>query len=209
MGGMKLYLCPMGASRCNRWIPLGVLLGAAALLFAAVMDLPASTRRCELEVCFEPMAKLGEADIPLKGVGLFRLWGFKVYVAGYYGLGSSERQGVRAATDGPKRLRIHYLRSIDKNDLIKAAEVHLAQTPGVDVASLRSRLDRIHASYQSVQAGDEYELRYVPTEGTTLLFNGKPVVTLPGEDFAQAYFGLWVGANPLSDGLRDRLLGVG
>ncbi len=57
-----------------------------------------------------------------------------------------------------------------------------------------------------MKPGDRYSLTYLPGEGTELAKNGVPLALVPGEDFARAYFGIWLGEDPLDRDLRDQLL---
>jgi hypothetical protein len=46
----------------------------------------------------------------------------------------------------------------------------------------------------------------VPGRGTTVSLNGEPLVEVEGADFARAYFGIWLGDDPMDRGLRKALL---
>ena len=72
---------------------------------------------------------------------------------------------------------------------------------------MRDRLERFNATYRNVKPGDSYTLTYVPRAGTTLRLNGSALITVPGHDFAAAYFRIWLGDKPINDSLRDALLG--
>lgn len=39
-----------------------------------------------------------------------------------------------------------------------------------------------------------------------LVLNGKPLGTVPGNDFASAIFSVWLGEDPIDRGFRDTLL---
>jgi hypothetical protein len=39
------------------------------------------------------------------------------------------------------------------------------------------------------------------------MINGSPIITIEGKDFAQLYFKIWLGEKPLSNSLKDALLG--
>ena len=77
----------------------------------------------------------------------------------------------------------------------------------MDFPALQERLDRIAAAYEKVGKDDRYELRYMPGAGTTLLLNDREIITLPGEDFARAYMGIWLSETPANKKFRDKLLG--
>ncbi len=77
------------------------------------------------------------------------------------------------------------------------------------LSSLRDRLDRIRAAYRDVKPGDRYALTYRPGSGTELSFNGTTLVVIQGDDFASAYFSIWLGKQPLDPGLKEDLLRKG
>ncbi|MEJ2519407.1 MAG: chalcone isomerase family protein [Desulfuromonadales bacterium] len=56
--------------------------------------------------------------------------------------------------------------------------------------------------------GDRYRLIYRPGTGTELRLNDRRLGTIPGDDFAVAYFSLWLGEQPIDKRFRDRLLGI-
>ena len=93
-------------------------------------------------------------------------------------------------------------------EIIKGGEALLARNVKADaLVSLRERLELINRAYRDVREGDSYTLTYVPGKGTTLRLNGSPLVTVPGHDFAAAYFRIWLGDDPISKSMRDTLLG--
>ena len=69
------------------------------------------------------------------------------------------------------------------------------------------RIDALHRAYRDVRPDDRYSLTYLPDVGTELRLNNELLASIPGNDFAEAYFGIWLGNQPLDEGLRDELLG--
>jgi hypothetical protein len=110
--------------------------------------------------------------------------------------------------DIPMRLHLVYHRGFTAAEIVKGGDTLLARN--VDAATLtalRDRLERLNATYRDVKPGDSYTLTYVPGAGTTLRLNGSALITVPGHDFAAAYFRIWLGDKPINDSLRDALLG--
>jgi hypothetical protein len=143
----------------------------------------------------------------LKGSGVLR-WKslIRAYAAALY-LPSDVSTGG-ALDDVPKRLEIEYFWAIDGPDFGRAADQLLVDRLGSEgVAPLRTRLDALHQSYESVEPGDRYALTYRPGVGTELSKNGRSLTVIPGSDFATAYFGLWLGDQPIDSRLRDDLRG--
>lgn len=140
------------------------------------------------------------------GMGLLRYRVvFRGYVAALYlpdGV-----SGERALDDVPRRLELSYFWSIAGSDFAKAANQLLArELTATQLASLRPRIDELHGAYRDVQPDDRYSLTYLPDVGTQLRLNNELLASIPGNDFAEAYFGIWLGEQPLDEGLRDELL---
>lgn len=130
----------------------------------------------------------------------------KVYDAALH-LGAGE-PADRIFSNIPTRLQLGYHRGFTAAEIVKGGETLLARNvDSATIAALRERLDLINRTYRDVKAGDSYTLTYVPGTGTTLRLNGVPLVTIPGHDFAAAYFRIWLGDDPISPALRDSLLG--
>jgi len=133
---------------------------------------------------------------------------FRAYVAGLYLPEGADPDSVLGEV--PKRLEIQYFWAIPADDIGKAGEEILSRNVDeATLSSLRSRLERIRAAYRDVKPGDRYALTYIPGSGTELSFNGTPLVLIEGDDFAAAYFSIWLGKRPLDQGLKDNLLRKG
>lgn len=154
----------------------------------------------------DPISVEGER-FRLNGAGLFR-WKYfvKVYAAALY---VPEGRTFDLAADVPRRLEIAYFVELGRAGFGKAAKEILARGfPEETLAPLRERMDRLHAAYVDIEPGDRYTLTYLPGRGTELAHNGRPLVVIEGEDFARVYFSIWLGREPIDDGLRDALLGA-
>ncbi len=157
-------------------------------------------------VDFEEAIEVREQPLSLAGAGLLRYRVFiKAYVAALYL--PADTSPLRWDEDVPKRLEIEYFWGIPGPKFGEAAEKLLArsQDPTL-VEELEPRLERMSALYRDVSPGDRYALTYLPGLGTELSLNGEVLGRVPGADFARAYFGIWLGDDPLDVGLRDVLL---
>lgn len=142
----------------------------------------------------------------LKGAGVMRWMLLQAYAAALYL--PPDVAAERALEDVPKRLEIEYFWGIEASDFGVAADRLLTERLGEEgVAPLRERLDALHARYEAVKPGDRYALTYRPRLGTELAKNGRVLAVIPGADFASAYFGLWLGDQPIDSRLRDELRG--
>jgi hypothetical protein len=130
----------------------------------------------------------------------------KVYDIAFH-LGTGQN-AAKALADIPMRLELMYHRAFTSDEIIKGGDTVLRRN--VDAATfdkLSTRLAELNRAYVNVKAGDAYALTYVPGRGTSLRLNGNVLATIPGHDFAASYFSIWLGKDPISDSLRQTLLG--
>lgn len=172
---------------------------------AALAPAPGISAEIE-DIAFPDSVEIGDDTLPLFGLGLLR---YRVFFRGYVGglYLPPDAGASQVLDDVPKALELYYFWDIDGDLFGEAANDLLARTqPPERLAALRDRLDRLHALYRDVEEGDRYRLSYAPGVGTTLLYNGRPLGTIPGADFASAYFGIWLGSDPLDVSFRDQIL---
>jgi hypothetical protein len=181
-----------------------------ALLLTFLVFQPINATALTVEdISFHESVSIDNKQIPIRGAALLRWFKiFKVYVAALYLPENGSPNDVLA--DIPKRLEISYLVSIPGPDFGKGAEAILERnnSPG-ELARLRSRIDQLNAVYRDVKPGDRYALTYVPGQGTELSYNGRPLITIEGVDFAAAYFGIWLGEDPIDLEMRRQLINGG
>ncbi|MBA3939354.1 MAG: chalcone isomerase family protein [Planctomycetes bacterium] len=109
--------------------------------------------------------------------------------------------------DVPKRLELHYFYAIDAGDFVKATNATIGDNiSAATLAAIRPQVDALNKLYVDIKAGDRYALTYVPKTGTELSRNGTALGTVPGADFAQALFAIWVGEKNIDARLRTSLL---
>jgi hypothetical protein len=177
--------------------PLFASLAAAALALAAGAATAAE---------FSQTMRSGGDELVLKTSGSARFAGvFHVYDAALYGQRGATARDIVAG--GVHRcLVLEYKRTVTRDKIVTAAEKVLDRQR-VDLAPLRERVDGLHRAYRDVSAGDRYALCHAPGRDTRLTLNGETLATVPGDDFAAAYFGIWLREGAISDSLRDALLG--
>lgn len=178
------------------------LLGSLALVLCVVISPDARAIQGNPDELKEDGARF-----VLVGATTFRWMSvIKVYDARLH-LGTGEPSS-KVFADIPVRLQLTYHRGFTAAEIIKGGDTLLARNVKAEtLVSLRERLERINRAYRDVREGDSYALTYVPGKGTTLRLNGSPLITVPGHDFAAAYFQIWLGDDPISKSMRDTLLG--
>jgi hypothetical protein len=140
------------------------------------------------------------------GEGTFRWTVFKVYDGAFYL--DAERPDAGPLDNVARRLVLQYARDLTADQFRQSGDKILRDNVSeAEWDALTGRLARLNAAYRDVRAGDRYSLTYIPGIGTTLRLNGESLVTIEGEDFARAYFGIWLGPNSVKASFRRALLG--
>ena len=159
------------------------------------------------EVTFDDAAVVNGKSLPLRGVGLLRYMIFiKAYVGAFYL--DKDISSDQVFSDVEKQLVLHYFYAISAEDFTEAtSDIIEENVSPQQFAALRPRIDALNALYRDVKPGDRYTATYVPGVGTSLALNDTVLGTVPDAEFANAFFGIWIGENPIDTRFRDQLLG--
>jgi len=178
-----------------------------SLVFAVVLVPASVVQSAEIEgVRFPEQLQMGEAQLQLRGAGLLRYRSvFKAYVAALYLDEAAPADDVLGEV--PRRLEIEYFWSISADRFAEATIEGISRNVDAEaLEGLRSRIATFNELYEDIEPGDRYSLTYLPGRGTELALNGRAMGVVAGADFASALFAIWLGPNPLSEGLRRELL---
>ena len=144
----------------------------------------------------------------LSGSAELRWWGLDIYRAwlwvGPEGL-DSDHLGAQ-----PFALELRYARSLRGADIADKSAELIARLGLGSPAQLRAWRARMRAVFPDVRAGDTLLGLYLPGTPsgarTRFLFDGRPVGSIEGRDFAQAFFSIWLSARSSEPALRRALL---
>lgn len=165
-------------------------------------------------VKYEPTVDLAGQKLLLNGAGIRYKFVVKVYTAGLYLAHKAGTTAEVLAAPGPKRMHIQMLRDIDGNELgklfTKGMEANSPREEFIKCINGVLKLSEVFASRKQLNSGDSFSVDYVPGLGSTLLLNGKPLMTEPIKEpeFFTALLRIWLGDKPADDGLKDALLGI-
>lgn len=157
-------------------------------------------------VRFSDTLVVEQAELKLNGVAVLK-WAmlFDVYAGALY-LPAGVR-GQAWSNDVAKRLELSYFREIEAKGFAEASDKILQDNLlPAEYQTLAKRLQTFYGLFQDVKPGDRYSINYIPEKGTDLRLNEQFLGSVPGADFAAAYFGIWLGAEPISKEFRNRLL---
>ena len=177
----------------------------AALAFALVVANPGFAAT-EGGVGFDERIETSAGAIELHRAATMRYLLFEVYVAGLY-LAPGVPPTELASTELPHRLEIEYKMDFSADDFRKSTISGIERN--VDDSAferLGPAIASMNALYEDIAEGDRYAVTYIPGKGTTLAKNGRLLGTVPGAEFARAYFAIWFGRDPFDEDLKRALL---
>jgi len=138
------------------------------------------------------------------GSGTLRWFGLHIYDARLY-VGPS---GFSSAdmTARPFALDINYARAFSGVRIAEKGRDVMESMGTASKAQAQAWCDTLTHIYPDVQAGDHLTGLFVPGQGTTFYFNGRIIGQIPGDDFARAFFSIWLDPHTEAPDLRAALL---
>lgn len=184
-----------------------IIIASICSLICSCFFLPTSAQAVEVKgVNFAESHPVGQTNLTLTGAAVLK-WGllFDVYAGAFYlpeGV-----SGPQWTDDIPKRLELSYFRNFKAEDFFSSSDKLLRDNLATkEYQSLSERLQQFYRLFRDINPGDRYSLTYRPATGTELRLNDQLLGAVPGADFAVAYFGIWLGPQPIDKKFRDRLL---
>lgn len=184
---------------------LAVILALAAPF---VLGPPALAAECR-DVSFPDVAKVGETELVLNGLGLRKatFLKVKVYVAGLYLPQKSAEAAAVLGANQPWRLVLHFVRDVDADDIRDAFLEGFEKAPGGIPDVLRPRIEALNGLMIDFEEGHVLSLTNDPAKGVGVEVNGAPGGPIEGADFASALLSIWLGPEPPNEELKSGLLG--
>lgn len=147
-------------------------------------------------------------QLTLNGMGLRTKLVFKVYVAGLYTEKTSKDGNQLIASDQLKRVQMVMLRDLEKGKIVEAVVDGFEKNAKAQMPALKQRLDSFVAQIPDLKEGENLVITYVPGKGTMLTAKGRDSIAVPGKDFADALFSVWLGRYPVDEKLKSGMLGA-
>ncbi|SNX28105.1 Chalcone isomerase-like [Polynucleobacter meluiroseus] len=154
-----------------------------------------------MTISAEPLHLATETQsLGLQGAGKLTFFGLHIYDAAFY-------RGVKnSATDFA--LDVRYQKSLSGTTIANRAAEEMKKQ-GVAEPQAANWGKQMAGFFPNVEPGQSLTAIYSATQGTTFLFEGKKIAVVPGNDFAKAFFGIWLDSNTSVPKLRASLLGQG
>ena len=199
----------MSQRRHRRLSPASVaaLVAAALIVLAAAISPSQAVARSCGGVRFPDTADVDGTPLVLNGLGIREatILNVDVYVAALY----VEQRGRRAADvlhlDRKIRLVLRFVRDVGRDEMNDGVrEGFSRQNAG---PALAPNIRRLAGWVPELHTGNVLTFTWRPGVGLEMKVGQTIKGVLVGEDFARAFFSIWLGAHPPNEGLRAGLLG--
>ena len=128
-----------------------------------------------------------------------------IYTAALY-LPESQSLSPESYMEIPKRLVFDYHLSLSKEKVTRNIRHGLKINPEVNFEKVESDFQKIARYFDPIREGDRFEFVHNPQQGIAIIKNNRTLTTIPGEDFARAFFGLWLSEYARDKKLRQSLM---
>ncbi len=162
--------------------------------------------QCIGKVCFAQERKVGEVSLKLRGVTLRRYLVVNIYTGALYLSDAASKEKWEA--DEPRALVMRYHYKVSREKVIESVMKDLRSIPGLPPGKMEKLAGEMLSAFEPTVPGDEYEYQYIPGKGTSMIKDGRVLATIPGKDFADALFGVWLSPYVEDQKIRKELLGL-
>jgi hypothetical protein len=188
-------------STLNRWF---LSTSVVLITLAPISDSHAATLA---GVSLPDQATVGGKTLVLNGMGLrtATMLRVKVYVIGLYLENKSSDPRTIVASDGNKRITMHFLHDVSAEKLRSGWTDGFEDNSG-DLAGIQHEIAKFNASMRDVKKGHSIVLDFAG-DTVDVLVNGTRIDSVSGEAFQQALLAIWLGPEPPNDALKQGILG--
>ncbi|MBU6237570.1 MAG: chalcone isomerase family protein [Planctomycetes bacterium] len=96
---------------------------------------------------------------------------------------------------------------VGRASLVSSLEEGLARSNKGNTSAYKREIEQLQQMLRDeVKRNDVYDFVYVPNKGLHVLKNGKSQGVIPGLEFKQAFYGIWLSDTPVDKDLRQAML---
>jgi Chalcone isomerase-like len=179
-----------------------------AITVAALSVGAADGKECK-SVTFPEQIQVDGSSLVLNGLGLRQATAFKVsvYVAALYVAKTSSDANVLLHAATPSELVLQFVRNVGADDLRKGWSEGFEKNAKAQLPSLKDRIATLNGWMSDVKTGERLTFIHKPGTGIQVDVNGTVKGIIKGDDFAEAFLAIWLGADPPNAEIKSGLLG--
>ena len=152
----------------------------------------------------------GGPTLLLNGAGVREKLFLDIYIGALYlPAKSGDAEAILSSPD-PACVAMHFLyKEVSGEKITGAWEDGLAANQtAAELQELRPQLEKFNVLFRTMHKGEIIRICYQPGTGTEVWINTERRGAVKGEVFFHALLGIWLGAHPVSDELKQDMLGL-
>ena len=178
------------------------------LLWSAIALCQSAIAQTVAGITFPDRIQINESALVLNGAGLREKYWIDIYVAALYLPKASAVPQAIIEQNTPKRIQLQFIYPrVTKSQMIETLEENFAQNPNISPET-RQAIQKCTGWMEDFTTGDEIIFDYEPSSGTSIFVKGQKKGTIPGPDFMNAVYTIYLGPAPASENLKEALLGL-
>jgi len=149
-------------------------------------------------------------SLQLNGAGIRTKFFFKIYVGALY-LPEKQNEAVKVlSATSANRVVMHFLYDeVEKKKLTDAWVEGFEENVDEKLfAAVKDRLQQFNAMFSDLHKGEVVLLDFIPQQGTRVTIKGEVKGNIEGADFNRALLSVWLGEEPVTEELKDAMLGI-
>ncbi len=182
----------------------------AGLLLSGLIVSPVHAREIAGVKLDDSIEMPGSGKLVLNGAGIRYKFFFKIYVGALYLADKQSDANALLAKDAASRMMMHITYDeVPREKLVDAwIEGFNSNNSEATMQLIQQKLDRFNGWFTDLKQGDVVLLDYLPAEGTRVTIKGVQKGVIEGREFNRALLSVWLGEDPVTEELKDALLGV-
>lgn len=149
-------------------------------------------------------------ELVLNGAGTRSKFFMDLYVSALYLENKSQDAVTILREELPMGLRLHIVSGlIDNESLRDAITDGFDASTGGNTQPIQAQIDKFMSLMQAeINKGDYFDFIYLPASGLKIYKNQQYMDSILGLNFKRAFFGIWLGDDPVDDDLKEEMLGL-
>ncbi len=156
---------------------------------------------------FADQITISEKKLYLNGVGIKKSFFSTLYACGLYLHHPTYDADKAIKNDLYKQIVMHFQSKLSKDKIVEGWNDGFFNNSQEKLYILQERITTFNALFRDMAANDRITFSYVPKQGTTITINNETKGTIPGSDFMQALWAIWLGDNPADSDMKKGMLG--
>ncbi len=150
-----------------------------------------------------------EKPLLLNGAAIRYKFFFKIYIGALYLPEKTREAKTILQGNQANRVLMHFIYDeVPAKKLVDAWHQGFSDNvTGQQLDILKPRLEEFNSLFGDLYKGNVVLLDYVPGEGTRVNIRGKQVGLIAGADFNRALLSVWLGEEPVTEELKQGMLG--